>query len=373
MAWIMSATSRKTVADGHLRSMQAVLLVTHITFLIVVLREHANAGTDRALADMSAEIATAAGGSSALALISGLMLALLILATGRGRASSVAATEVAAARAPQPLFRHADGDSWSAHEGLVARLNHDLRTPLNAIMGFAELMKAETFGPLGNERYLAYVTHMQSCGHDLLRATECTLAMASVLANPAESRGDVIDLARTAEEACLVAAGYPGRDAPVTLSVDRGIEVRSNAQALQQCLIDLLRIVRDRSTAASRIEIAAARSHGRVDVSIRTTAVDQASLAPRTGCRHSATASVDELAIGTSRAVLGLYGVPVVEMRDLAGNWSITLTLEDAAQADFFTGRPQQGALSAAMASAASPRYSDGFGVALPGSASRPA
>ena len=35
-------------------------------------------------------------------------------------------------------------------------MSHELRTPLNAILGFAELLKNQSFGPLGSARYVGY-------------------------------------------------------------------------------------------------------------------------------------------------------------------------------------------------------------------------
>jgi nitrogen-specific signal transduction histidine kinase len=57
----------------------------------------------------------------------------------------------------------------------LARISHEIRTPLNAITGFAEVVMAERFGPIGNERYREYVkdihgagTHLVSMLNDLL-------------------------------------------------------------------------------------------------------------------------------------------------------------------------------------------------------------
>ncbi|HQZ12502.1 MAG TPA: ATP-binding protein [Devosia sp.] len=51
----------------------------------------------------------------------------------------------------------------------LAHLSHDIRTPLNHIIGFADMMKQETFGPLGDKRYAGYVADMQASGERLLQ------------------------------------------------------------------------------------------------------------------------------------------------------------------------------------------------------------
>ncbi|KRA55754.1 PAS domain-containing sensor histidine kinase [Devosia sp. Root635] len=50
----------------------------------------------------------------------------------------------------------------------LAHLSHDIRTPLNHIIGFAELMRHQTYGPLGDERYADYVQSIKSSGEHLL-------------------------------------------------------------------------------------------------------------------------------------------------------------------------------------------------------------
>jgi two-component system cell cycle sensor histidine kinase PleC len=50
----------------------------------------------------------------------------------------------------------------------LAHLSHDIRTPLNHIIGFADLMRHQAYGPLGDERYETYVESIKSSGDRLL-------------------------------------------------------------------------------------------------------------------------------------------------------------------------------------------------------------
>jgi two-component system cell cycle sensor histidine kinase PleC len=50
----------------------------------------------------------------------------------------------------------------------LAHISHDIRTPLNHIIGFAELMRHETYGPLGDEHYASYVDSIRMSGERLL-------------------------------------------------------------------------------------------------------------------------------------------------------------------------------------------------------------
>jgi PAS domain S-box-containing protein len=63
----------------------------------------------------------------------------------------------------------------SAKAEFLAKVSHEIRTPLNAMTGFAEVIVAERFGPIGNERYREYIkdihaagTHLVSLLNDLL-------------------------------------------------------------------------------------------------------------------------------------------------------------------------------------------------------------
>lgn len=50
----------------------------------------------------------------------------------------------------------------------LAKMSHELRTPLNAIIGFSEIMKDETFGPIGMPKYKEYCADINMSAHHLL-------------------------------------------------------------------------------------------------------------------------------------------------------------------------------------------------------------
>jgi len=58
--------------------------------------------------------------------------------------------------------------SASAKADMLARISHEVRTPLNAIIGFAEVMIAERFGALGNERYAEYLKDIRASGERVI-------------------------------------------------------------------------------------------------------------------------------------------------------------------------------------------------------------
>lgn len=65
-----------------------------------------------------------------------------------------------------------------AKTSFLAHLSHDIRTPLNHIIGFAELIRQQTYGPLGDARYLSYVEMVKSSGEKLLSSFASILELA---------------------------------------------------------------------------------------------------------------------------------------------------------------------------------------------------
>ena len=51
----------------------------------------------------------------------------------------------------------------------IANMSHELRTPLNAIIGFSDIMKNESMGPLGQDSYKNYITDIHESGESLLK------------------------------------------------------------------------------------------------------------------------------------------------------------------------------------------------------------
>jgi PAS domain S-box-containing protein len=55
-----------------------------------------------------------------------------------------------------------------AKSEFLTLMSHELRTPLNAVLGFSQILRAESFGPLGNPKYREYVDNIVSSGQHLL-------------------------------------------------------------------------------------------------------------------------------------------------------------------------------------------------------------
>jgi len=115
------------------------------------------------------------------------------LAANNGRlASTVADLELSRAAlqsqaqqlaelAESHLEKKAEAESASrAKAEFLANMSHELRTPLNHIIGFSDMMQSGIYGPLGNERYAAYIKDIGESGRYLLDVISSILDMSSL-------------------------------------------------------------------------------------------------------------------------------------------------------------------------------------------------
>ena len=70
-----------------------------------------------------------------------------------------------------------------AKSRFLAIISHELRTPLNAIIGFSDLMKSETFGPLGHQNYRIYAEDIGISGRNLMGIVENILELTRIETN----------------------------------------------------------------------------------------------------------------------------------------------------------------------------------------------
>jgi PAS domain S-box-containing protein len=74
----------------------------------------------------------------------------------------------------------------AAKAEFLAKVSHEIRTPLNAMTGFAEVIMAERFGPIGNERYREYVKDIHGAGTHLVSLLNDLLDLSRIESGQAE-------------------------------------------------------------------------------------------------------------------------------------------------------------------------------------------
>lgn len=73
-----------------------------------------------------------------------------------------------------------------AKSAFLANMSHELRTPLNAVIGFADVLRSQMFGPIGQPRYVEYADDIHKAGRHLLDVIDDVLDLAKVEAGKVE-------------------------------------------------------------------------------------------------------------------------------------------------------------------------------------------
>lgn len=124
----------------------------------------------------------------------------------------------------------------------LANMSHELRTPLNAIIGFSDIMDRETFGPLGNKHYAAYVKDIASSGHHLLSIINDILDLAKAEANKLTLEEREIDLVQLAGESIRMCQPRALQSA-IRIALDACADqviVRADGKLILQILLNLV-------------------------------------------------------------------------------------------------------------------------------------
>ncbi|WP_395019511.1 ATP-binding protein [Dongia sp.] len=129
-----------------------------------------------------------------------------------------------------------------AKSQFLANMSHELRTPLNSVIGFAEILSAEGFGPLGDKRYLSYAKEIGDGGRNLLTIINNTLDLskielgtADVILRPVDPvavvRGAVAQLDRQIQDSGVA----------VAIEIDpRTTSMQSDETKLKQILLNVI-------------------------------------------------------------------------------------------------------------------------------------
>ena len=132
--------------------------------------------------------------------------------------------------------------SSQAKSQFLATMSHELRTPLNAILGFSELMKIESFGPIGNTRYAEYVADIHDSGSHLLNLINDVLDFSKAEAGHLELHEELLDVREIlAESVRLVSPG--AREAGIEIAMvlpSVAPAVLADRRRLKQIALNLL-------------------------------------------------------------------------------------------------------------------------------------
>ncbi len=163
-----------------------------------------------------------------------------------------------------------------AKSTFLATMSHELRTPLNAIIGFSEVLCTETFGRLGNARYVEYSNDIRASGLHLLTIVNDVLDLSRIEAGRMELYREPIDvgvavlsaLAMVRERAEIAGLALTSEIAPnlPALSADNRL--------LKQILLNLLSNALKFTERGGTVSVGAALGAGEsIDIRVKDTGI----------------------------------------------------------------------------------------------------
>jgi signal transduction histidine kinase len=89
---------------------------------------------------------------------------------------------------------HNEGAANRAKSEFLANMSHELRTPLNAILGFSEILKSETLGPIDSTKCRDYAEDIHDSGRHLLDVINDILDLSKIEAGKVELHETLIEI-----------------------------------------------------------------------------------------------------------------------------------------------------------------------------------
>ncbi len=132
--------------------------------------------------------------------------------------------------------------AYAAKTQFLANMSHELRTPLNAVIGFSEMMERQLLGPIGNDKYLDYISGIRKSGEHLLSLISDILDMSKIEAGKYELSLEEFNLTKTARLAVHMVEGRAMNDNVkiIVQAVSEKIDIVADRRAVMQIILNLL-------------------------------------------------------------------------------------------------------------------------------------
>ncbi|MDB5360033.1 MAG: sensor histidine kinase [Rhodospirillales bacterium] len=155
---------------------------------------------------------------------------------------------------------HAEAErSNRMRSAFFSNMSHELRTPLNAVIGFADLMRQETLGPLGLPKYREYAEDIHTSGEHLLGIINDILDFAKLEAGALVLHQEPVVLGALVATSCRLMAGKAEQKGiDLTFSVaDEMPQALGDPVRTKQVLLNLLSNAIKFTPAGGKIRVAA--------------------------------------------------------------------------------------------------------------------
>lgn len=222
----------------------------------------------------------------------------------------------------------------------LANMSHELRTPLNAIIGFSEMMIKETFGPLGNDKYVEYMGDVHSSAHHLLEIINEVLDMSKIEAGRIEIDEGEIDLQEQIKSVTrMLDSKAFGNNVALSVKVPETLpNLRGDQRLVRQILINLVTNAVKFSRTGGTVSIEA---HMLSDDRLQMTITDQGVGIPKHKIRQAMEpfGQVSERAENSSHQGTGL-GLPLAKAMVELHDGTLSLESEEGVGTTVFVTFP---------------------------------
>jgi NO-binding membrane sensor protein with MHYT domain len=162
-----------------------------------------------------------------------------------------------------------------AKSAFLATMSHELRTPLNAVIGFSEMIAAQPYGPLGDDRYRDYATMINESGMHLLALINDVLDFSKIDANRLELDGDDIDVAEAIDGAVRMIRGQAAEGGVLLLDeLDEALPMlHADPRRVRQILLNLLSNAVKFTPVGGQVRVTAGRRGPDLTISVADTGI----------------------------------------------------------------------------------------------------
>lgn len=122
----------------------------------------------------------------------------------------------------------------------LASMSHEIRTPMTAILGFTDLLKSETFGPLGSEKNREYLGLVAESGQHLLAIINDILDLSKLEAGRFELSPDQVDPSEIVEAVLGMFEAAAGMKEITFEEKCEFAQIESDARVMRQVLINVV-------------------------------------------------------------------------------------------------------------------------------------
>ncbi len=165
----------------------------------------------------------------------------VILLVNRGAVTAKKYTQALRLRFENEALAAALMTANQAKSTFLASISHELRTPLNGILGYADLIRQRTFGPIAPASYAAYVEDIYTSGVALLAMIDDLFDLAKIESGKREYFFAPLHIRDVIQHAvALVEPEASSRLVSVMSDAELDITIKADEPAVKQIAINLL-------------------------------------------------------------------------------------------------------------------------------------